>query len=91
MKTMTEDYLNALHTSMGGTQPNVPKSFGLSDKQVEQITEWQLAQIKRKDPYLGTAGGRFSYHFYSTGIGAVVEVQDGVTGANEDFTDYDTW
>lgn len=92
MKTTTElDYANALHRSTGGTKPYVRKSFQLSDTQIKQITEWQMKQIQKKDPYLGTSGGRFSYHFYSNGIGDVLEVRDSVTGATEDFTDLDTW
>jgi hypothetical protein len=94
MNTMDEQHLNtlnALHLMQGGTSPDVPTSFTLSENQIKQITEWQRNQIQKEDPYMGPIGGRFSYKFISTGVGDGLVVEDSVTGESEDFTDYDLW
>jgi hypothetical protein len=94
MNTMDKqhlDSLNARHLMQGGTSPRVPTSFTLSEKQVKQITEWQLKQIQKEDPYMGPIGGRFSFRFISTSVGLAVVVEDCVTDESEDFTDFDLW
>jgi hypothetical protein len=64
MNTMDKqhlDSLNALHLMQGGTSPDVPTSFTLSENQIKQITEWQRNQIQKEDPYMGPIGGISSY------------------------------
>ena len=73
----------------GGTRPHVPKTFTLSDNQVDRIREWKEEQFRLKDPDLGTVSGRFVYEFFELSIGDGLTVRDLVTGNEKDFTDYD--
>ena len=83
--------VNALHLMGGGTSPDVPTSFTLSESQIQEITEWQRNQIQREDPYMGPIGSRFIFKFTVTNLGEGVIVEDSVTGESEDFTEYDLW
>ena len=83
--------VNALHLMDGGTSPDVPTSFTLSESQIQEITEWQRNQIQKEDSYMSPFGGRFIFEFTVTNLGDAVIVKDSLTGESENFTDYDLW
>jgi len=57
----------------------------------EQDKIWQATKEGCECPHYGAIGGAYTYHFTPTSIGTVLKVENTVTGAVIDLTDYDSW
>ncbi|CAB4219010.1 hypothetical protein UFOVP1604_93 [uncultured Caudovirales phage] len=64
--------------------------FELVDSEIKKFEKWKKKQ-KKKDPFMPTAGERWTFMFTPTGIGTVVEVKDNNTDEILDLTDWDLW
>ena len=67
---------------------NIGKRFALTDEQVERIDEWKKSHDCTAPP--ATIGGRITYKFTPTGLGAIEEASC-ICGAKIDVTDIDSW
>lgn len=81
--------------------------FIITDDQQEKLTLWQKEVSKRayikqnlnhndflitnNEPYYGTIGGGYTYHFMPTSLGTVLTVTEFITGETINLTNYDNW
>jgi len=62
--------------------------FEISEEQKQMVAEWYE---KLPHAEVGAIGGRLIYSFTQTGLGAMLIVEDGVTGEKIDVTEYSRW
>lgn len=63
-------------------------TFVLTNEETERILEWKS---KHAPADCGASGGRYRFVFIPTRLGTITQVQDIITGAKLDLTDYDSW
>ena len=63
--------------------------FEIDELTLSKIADWIDTLPKTNN--VGAIGGRFTYKFTNTNLGQVLKVQDGISGEEKDFTDYDMW
>jgi len=61
--------------------------FQLNTLEIERLADFQRKQKRLAKGIRAT----YSFHFSSTGIGTVVEVQNNTTKTMVNITDYDSW
>lgn len=64
--------------------------FYLDDSQLKRISDW-IKEKQKDNRSTGAIGGRFTYNFTPTTIGAVVVVIDNLTKEELDVSDYESW
>jgi hypothetical protein len=65
-------------------------NFEIGPVETRKLEKWKKKQMK-KDPFMPTAGERWTFMITPTGIGTVVKVKDETTGDIIDLTDWDNW
>ena len=63
-------------------------NFHLTNEETQRIMEWKA---KHAPANCGAIGGRYRFVFIPNSLGCIVQVQDIITGAKLDLTDYDSW
>lgn len=67
-------------------------NFFLTDKQLKQSKKFIKQQNKKMtDADHGSIGGAYTYHITPTSIGTVIKLENSVTKANIDLSEYDLW
>ena len=64
--------------------------FELVDSEIKKFEKWKKKQ-KKKDPFMPTAGERWTFMFTPTGIGSGLVVYSHKTKTELDLTDVDSW
>lgn len=67
-----------------------------AQKQLDEAPSERRDELRRLQgsagvPYVGAAGGQFTFSFTHTSLGDVAKVKDAVTGEELDLSDYDSW
>ena len=66
-------------------------TFELSDDDCKRINEFIRKQDKVTGGEYGAIGGAYTYHFTPTSLGVAVVIENTVTKAELDLTDYYSW
>ena len=61
------------------------RGFPISEEEEKKINEWIEKQIEKHPSGRSTIGGRFTYEFFPTSIGAAGSIIDGLTGDKFNF------
>jgi hypothetical protein len=67
------------------------ETFTISDKDAKKIAEFVREQDKLTGKRYGAIGGAYKYSFTPTSIGVVFTVENTVTKAVLDLSDYENW
>jgi hypothetical protein len=65
--------------------------FELTQDDLKKVAAFKKKQEKITGGKYGAIGGGYTYHFTPTGLGCIVTVENCVTKAVLDLTDYDNW
>lgn len=67
--------------------------FNLLESEYDKYKEWNKEHKKTCTLYMndGAIGGRITYHFTPTGLGAIKEVSCACDHKKLDLTEYDHW
>jgi len=65
--------------------------FELTLEEQKKAMAFIKKQNKLTGGYYGAIGGGFTYHFTPTSLGCIVQIENAITKAVLDLTDYDNW
>jgi hypothetical protein len=65
--------------------------FELTKEELKKVNAFIKKQDKVTGGHYGTIGGGYTYRFTPTSLGVIVQIENNVTKAVLDLTDYDSW